>query len=80
MSERVLWNYYLAQEVKDGGWVVIQRRCVDRPREGVLASHHGTTTLHAYRSDKLEALEEARRRNEALGSEHVPYPFDREAR
>jgi|LULM01.1.fsa_nt_gb hypothetical protein len=76
MTERVLWNFYQAEQVKDGGYVIVQRRCIDNPRAGALVSHHGTTTLHAYRNGKLEAQEEAKRRNVELGSEHVPYPFD----
>lgn len=77
MAERTLWNYYAAQEVKDGGFVVVQRRCVDTPQADALASFHGVTILHAYRLTREEADAEVRARNADLGDEYVPYPFER---
>ncbi|MEH6685540.1 MAG: hypothetical protein V7664_13685 [Qipengyuania sp.] len=76
MAERVLWNFYDVQQVKEGGHMIVQRRCVDKPSPNAIANYHGMTTLHAYRTGKLEAQEEASRRNAELGEAHVPYPFN----
>lgn len=77
MSDRVLWNYYDVAKIEDGGWVVLQRRCTGVASPATIASHNGSVILHAYREQELPARDEAKRRNDALGDEYVPHPFER---
>lgn len=75
MSDELLWNFYEVQEVQEKGFVVVQRHCVNLPKQDAIARTHGTTTFHAFREKREDAEQVAAERNAELGDAYVPYPF-----
>ena len=74
MRQRTVWNYFEIDAAEGGEFIVVHRRSIEQAKGGTLTIQTGSTKEVGRYACEADARAEARLRNEALGSDHVPPP------